>query len=242
MPATKHNQARQGDHRFPSYMPREEHEFLAWSGRLIENLLLYQDLFATDPGLIQRLRTTHGNLLLANQGIQSLNSDLAALVSYKNGLLYSLTQKPCPAFISVDCHFPGPGSTTGFIKTIKAEIARIKAHDNYSAAIGIAMGIENHDYPSRRKSELFPAFKLIDDFQHVNLRWKKGPAEAARILADHGDGQWRELATITRTRYQDPTPYPKERSIWRYKIHRLKKDKLIGYGSPAKSIVVQAQA
>ncbi|MDR0532682.1 MAG: hypothetical protein LBH01_01875 [Verrucomicrobiales bacterium] len=230
----------QGHIRFPSYMPRTEDEFLSWSANFLLNLETNRDLLDVNPVLLQQLNATHANLKKSLHIIGLMTRDLASFSAYKNRVLYALGNRPITGPVLPAFPLPDDQSRTGFVKTIKTEIARIKAHPDYSTVIGLAMGIESLDHPSRRKSELTPSFKLLVDDFRVILHWKKGPAEALRILADHGDGELRLAGVATRAKFTDPAPLPTTPAIWRYQVCYLKRDRQIGFYSPIKEIAVKS--
>ncbi len=131
-----------------------------------------------------------------------------------------------------------PVSAPGVIQRLSTLIARIKAHKNYTTAIGQDLQIIGTEIildPSSWK----PVVTVQYEAGQLIVGWKKGQASAIEIWADRGDGNGFVFFTInTEPDTLDNTPLPAAGSgvTWQYKaIYRLH-DKRVGQWSDVVSI------
>lgn len=111
-------------------------------------------------------------------------------------------------------------------------VNRIKAHQNYTVAIGQNLGIE---FSSIQKLDLDgaqPTLKVVLRGGKVNLDWKKGKFEGIFIEKDSGSG-FVMLDKDLRPNFIDNSPLPAqgESVIWKYRAMYLFSDQQVGLWS-----------
>ena len=118
-------------------------------------------------------------------------------------------------------------------------VNRIKAHQNYTAAIGQNLGIE---FSSTQKLDLDaaqPALKVVMRGGKVTLDWKKGKFEGIVIEKDNGTG-FVMLDKDLRPNFIDNSPLPTqgESAIWKYRAMYMFNDAPVGKWSDVVSVPV----
>jgi hypothetical protein len=219
----------------------DENEFMLWAGTFLETLKTYLGLFNVNPATYQTLLDCHQDLVKLRRAIGHLETTLAALYQRKNVKLYDLSPAAPPAANPGSTYtLPEENSPSAFLKMLKAEISRIKAHPGYNRTLGLALGIETPRHRNgRTRSYLSPQLDVAHDDFNVTIKWRKGDADALQLYVDHGTGELKPHTVIMRTTYRDKTPLPSENQIWRYQGICLKNDLPVGQRSPIRKIVVK---
>ena len=128
----------------------------------------------------------------------------------------------------------------GIIPRLSALAARIKAHRNYTTAIGYDLwliGGEQKIDPTTWK----PALSIYLQAGHPVIAWAKGNAGTIEIWVDRTDGNnFVLLAIDTEPNTNDATPLPAAGSgaIWKYKAIYRVHDEPVGHWSDIISIAV----
>jgi len=128
----------------------------------------------------------------------------------------------------------------GIFKRVRRLVAQIKAHQNYTIAIGEDLGIVGDEHVVDIH-QLKPVLKSRLDAGHPVIIWKKGIAEALDIYVDRRDGKgFVFLATDNHPDYTDKHPMPKdvESIVWEYKAIYKIADKQVGKYSNSISVTV----
>jgi hypothetical protein len=127
-----------------------------------------------------------------------------------------------------------PGIQVRFINLVN----RIKAHPNYTEAIGQILGIESSSQNRELQSDVKPFINLKTSGGHVVLQWKKGEFDGIVIEKDSGNG-FAFFDKDTSPNFIDPTPLPVGQSaIWKYQVMYFIKDVKIGDWSDVATITV----
>lgn len=120
---------------------------------------------------------------------------------------------------------------------------QLKVHDNYTEAIGQALGIEGKLLVTVDVTTVSPPFDLSISGDRVVINWTwgkaKGAVDSCEIQKDIGDGQgYITLYNDPSPGYIDPTPLPKTPAKWTYRLIFRLDDARVGQFSDPKSINV----
>lgn len=128
-----------------------------------------------------------------------------------------------------------PGIQSRFLIQAK----RIKAHKNYTEAIGQNLGIEGTFSNRMPLENVQPILKAVMNGGRVNLQWKKSTYDAIIIEKDTGSG-FVFLDKDLRPNFVDTTPLPSgsESAVWRYRAMYMFKDEKVGNWSDVVTITV----
>lgn len=128
-----------------------------------------------------------------------------------------------------------PGIQSRFLIQAK----RIKAHKNYTEAIGQNLGIEGTFSNRMPLENVQPILKAVMNGGRVNLQWKKSTYDAIIIEKDTGSG-FVFLDKDLRPNFVDTTPLPSgsESAVWRYRAMYMFKDQKVGNWSDVVTITV----
>jgi len=129
-------------------------------------------------------------------------------------------------------------SAPGVIQRFTAMIARIKAHKNYTEAIGQDLQIIGTEIVIDTTSWK-PVLSVTPDAGHFIVGWRKGQAGGIEIWVDRGDGKGFVFFTInSEPDTIDNTPLPASGAgvNWQYKAIYLLHDERVGQWSDVVSI------
>jgi hypothetical protein len=111
-------------------------------------------------------------------------------------------------------------------------VNRIKAHQNYTVAIGQNLGIELSTTQKLDLDAAQPTLKIVIRAGKVNLDWKKGKFDGIVIEKDSGTG-FVMLDKDLHPNFIDNSPLPPqgESAIWKYRAMYLYSDNQVGFWS-----------
>ena len=121
-----------------------------------------------------------------------------------------------------------PGVTFRFTTMVN----RIKAHQNYTTAIGQNLGIELSVSQRIDLDTAQPTLKVVLRGGKVNLDWKKGKFDGIVIEKDSGSG-FIVLDKDLHPNFIDNSPMPSsgQSAVWRYRAMYLFSDGMVGIWS-----------
>lgn len=137
-----------------------------------------------------------------------------------------------------------PPPLPGIFKRVRAMVARIKSHMNYSEADGIDLGIVGAE-STTDVNNIKPVFTIrLIAGGHPEVLWTRQGMTAVEIQKRVGDEPWRALAIDTVPNYTDKEPLPPagKSEVWQYRIIYLLKDERVGQWSDVVSITVTGRA
>ena len=129
---------------------------------------------------------------------------------------------------------------SGIIPRFSLFVTRLKAHKNYSPAIGQDLQIIGSAYiidPSTWK----PVLSILMQAGHPTVAWAKGKVSALELWVDRNDGNGFVFLTINtepNTADSAPLPPPGTSVLWKYKAIYRYHDEQVGEWSDVISIVV----
>jgi hypothetical protein len=131
----------------------------------------------------------------------------------------------------------------GIEERFRTLVRRIKAHPNYNASIGDALGIEGPEQTALDLSTVQPRLKLKISGGVVVINWGWGgqgeQLDMIRLEVDRGTGAgFVLLATDTTPGYNDNEPFPATAAKWTYRGMYYVGDSPVGQWSDLVSINV----
>lgn len=131
----------------------------------------------------------------------------------------------------------------GIVPRFRVLVQKIKAHKNYTEAIGQTLGIEGSEGSGIDFATLKPTLKLRLNGGQVEIPWGwqgySSDLDSIEIQVDRSDGKGFVMLTIDTTAgYTDTMPFPATATQWSYRsIYRLGDDR-VGQWSDETSINV----
>ena len=129
---------------------------------------------------------------------------------------------------------------SGIIPRFSLFVTRLKAHKDYSPAIGQDLKIVGSAYiidPSTWK----PMLSILMQAGHPTVAWAKGKVSALELWVDRNDGNGFVFLTINtepNTADSAPLPPPGTSVLWKYKAIYRFHDEQVGEWSDVLSVVV----
>lgn len=118
----------------------------------------------------------------------------------------------------------------GVVKRFRDLVAKIKAHANYTRAIGETLKIEGAELVGPDTVDGQPDLtgaKVAGG--QVIIPWAKGKYQGIRIEKDRGDGTgFHFIAVDTSPDYIDTEPHPTTPTIWKYRAFYIVDDQKVG--------------
>ena len=127
----------------------------------------------------------------------------------------------------------------GIVFRFRTMANRVKAHQNYTPAIGQNLGIEKSATEPLNKDTAQPILKAVIRGGTVNVLWKKGRYSGILIEKDSGEGfAFFDRDFIPNFIDNSPLPTHGESAIWKYRASYLVNDEKVGVWSDVVSITV----
>ncbi|UOA08547.1 hypothetical protein [Methylobacter sp. S3L5C] len=221
-----------------SFMPNTDDDKADLLEHLAITLPRYADLLGISS---QDLAALNADALCFRYALQALGVVQAysqAWTSFKNLLRDGGTGNAgWPAMPILPEPIP-PAVQPGIIPRLSALAKHIKAHKNYTPAIGHDLwliGAEQVIDTSTWK----PILSVYSEAGHPVIQWTKGGASALEIWTDRGDGNnFVFLGINIEPNSKDSSPLPTTGAVWKYKaIYRLH-DQQVGQWSDVISVAV----
>ena len=222
-----------------SYMPNTDSSKADLLDHLAHTLPLYKALLEISDQAMTTLTTDAGDFRFAFNTSDDAKAFGQGWTAFKNLLRDGGGDiRPWPvAFVPPQS--PSVSIKPGIIPRLSLLIAQIKAHRNYTEAIGKDLWIIASKQvidPSTWK----PVLGIRLQADHPLIIWTKGDAAALEIWVDRGDGNFALLAINTEPYTVDKgdLPAPGSSQIWRYKAIYLLHDERVGQWSDIISATV----
>ncbi len=127
----------------------------------------------------------------------------------------------------------------GILVRFTTMVNRIKAHQNYTTAIGQNLGIEVSATQRLDLDTAQPTLKIVMRGDQVNLVWKKGKMGGILIEKDSGNG----FITLDKDFHPDfidnsPMPTQGQSAVWKYRAIYLNNDRKVGLWSDVVTVTV----
>lgn len=197
------------------YLPHGDAELLIWLANFKSKISLYGSEFDMPQNDIAEISTESTELEQAVQDANMKKEEAARAISFKNE------------------------RRANFLKNIRKEVARIKAHKKYTEAIGQELGIvgagKSFDATSYK-----PTLTAEITGGVVRIKFQKKGVDGVNIYhRKRGEGVWRFLARDTRSPYEDRIKLenPTQPEHWEYRAYGVIKDDEIGQPSDVVEVI-----
>ena len=222
-----------------TFMPKTDTGKVELLEHVASTLPKYQSIFQISNEDMETVKSDAVSLRHAHTSHHQVQNYAHHWTAYKNQLLDGGGgDVSWPVAPVIDPHI-SPTVTPGVIARLSSLVARIKAHKNYTTAIGQDLHIIGAEIVLDTASWK-PALSVKYIAGHPVIVWSKGKAGAIEIWADRSDGNGFSFFTInTEPDTSDNTPLPATGTgiNWKYKaIYRLH-DEQVGQWSDVLSIL-----
>lgn len=223
-----------------SYLENTDEKLALQLDNFSSKLNLYETLFGLTP------REVASSLEDSNYFSWAVNSHLKIDTNKKDWTLFknilkkgeeNVTSNSAPTTPVLDSE--PRNAPPGVVLRFSTLVNRIKAHPNYTTAIGQNLGIEKSATPPANRDTAQPALKAVNRGGKVNLIWKKGKFSGILIEKDSGNG----FAMLDRDFVPDfidnsPMPDRGQSAVWMYRASYLINDEKVGVWSDIVTITV----
>ena len=191
------------------YLPSADTEKVLWTNNFAAKLPAYEITLNIDPATIASVQNDDAMFEYVVQQVESVKTDKQEMVAYKNAVRDGNENDPAgplPTFGAGGGVAPPALVNQGIFTRIRKLVQTIKAHPNYTTAIGEDLGIIGNEetfdpstYQTTLKAEAFPG--------HVTVSFTKGKVEAVNLYGkEPADNTWEFLATLLHSPYMDSRP------------------------------------
>ncbi|WNM18191.1 hypothetical protein [Flavobacterium capsici] len=222
------------------YVVRNDEQFSFQLDNFCNKIPAYQEMFNLSIDDINQVNKDSAYFKWAITAANRFADTKKSWTGFKNDLRFGtplVTNVAVPATVDLE---PIPGAVTAGIQfRFTTLVNRIKAHSNYTRAIGLDLGIESDSHNRIPIETAQPVLRAGMNGGNVNLYWKKGGYDGIVIEKDTGKG-FMAFDKDQFPKYVDPTPIPSgnESAVWRYRAMYLFKDARVGVWSDVVSIIV----
>ena len=220
-----------------TFMPNSNTAKLELLEHVVATFPKYQSLFEINDTDTNALKSDALNARLAHTEHHQAQNYAHKWTAYKNLLWDGGSGDSSWPDAPVIEPNPSQSVTPGISARLSTLVARIKAHPNYTEAIGQDLHIIGAQIVLDTSSWK-PVLSIKYSAGHPVIVWTKGHADAIEIWADRGDGNGFVLFVVNnRPDTGDNTPLPAAGVNWKYKaIYRLN-DEQVGQWSDVLSIL-----
>ena len=227
--------------KFMYYLKKRDEEFSAQLDNFANKVGTYAGLFNLTPEEVEQSEKDSAYFAWSLLASKRYEDTKKGWTGFKNNLrrgVPNVTMNPIPGAVTIN---PIPEAVAPGVQfRFSTLVNRIKAHSNYTPAIGQVLGIENGSQSRTVPTEnVQPALRVVMRGGMVNLDWKKGLYDGIVIEKDNGTG-FVVFDKDMRPNFVDPTPLPSgnQSAVWRYRAMYLYGDTRVGNWSDVVSITV----
>jgi hypothetical protein len=197
------------------YLPYTDAELAVWLTNFNHKIATHASVFGINAEDATDLDTHYNTILQAIYEVAAKKEELAKAVAHKNSAL------------------------TKGLTLLRKEIVRIKAHRNYTEAIGQELGIIG-TATSFNATKYKPALKVVVAGGMVRIKFQKKGVDGINIYYRRkGEVVWRFLARDTRSPYEYRIKLedPSQPEHWEYRAFGVVKDVEIGQPSDVVEVI-----
>lgn len=189
------------------YLPNADKDKAAW----LKNFSSKFGTYATNLGFVPEDIVSVANdsvaFSYALDVIETFKTETQERTKYKDILRDGPIGSPlgaAPAFPPLPP--PAPTVASGIFPRTAAIVKRMKAHPNYTDAIGRDCGIIGAE-SQNNEAEMKPDLIVSKEGGNVIVKYTKGEAEGIRLLCKRGnETEYTFLAVVTKTSFKDTRP------------------------------------
>lgn len=186
------------------YMPTADKDKAAWLRNFSSKFSTYALGLGFVPEDISSVANDSLAFAYALDVIETFKTETQERTSYKDILRDGPLGAPlgaAPSFPPLPP--PAPTVAAGIFPRTSAIVKRMKAHPNYTEAIGRDCGIIGAE-SQNREADMKPELVLSQEGGNVIVKYTKGSAEGIKLLSKRGnETEFTFLAVVTKTTYKD---------------------------------------
>lgn len=186
------------------YLPRADKDRAAWLKNFSSKFGTYAANLGFLPEDVASVANDSVAFAYALDVIETFKTETQERTSYKDILRDGPIGAPlgsAPSFPPLPP--PAPTVAAGIFPRTTAIVKRMKAHPNYTEAIGRDCGIIGAEN-SNREADMKPDLVLSQEGGNINVKYTKGEAEGIKLLSKRGnETEFTFLAVVTKTSFKD---------------------------------------
>lgn len=223
------------------YLPNADKDRAAWLKNFSSKFGNYSALLGFLPEDVASVANDSVAFGYALDVIETFKTETQERTSYKDILRDGPIGAPlgsAPTFPPLPP--PPPTVAAGIFPRTSAIVKRMKAHPNYTEAIGRDCGIVGAE-SANREAEMKPDLELSQEGGNIIVKYTKGSAEGIKLLSKRAnETEFTFLAVVTKTTYKDirSNLVANQPEVRHYCAWFLMEDEAIGQCSDEVQIVV----
>lgn len=207
------------------YLPVRDSDLNLWLKNYVKKLNGYTATFGISAAEFTAVQNDAAYLEHTLNTIENIGSYSEQVTEFKKLLYKGTSGGGMPVYV------PGTAPVAvpmGIITRLRAQVQRIKNHNNYTVNIGNDLGIEGAEKTVVVEG-LKPVLKVSLEVGHPKLKWQKMGSDRLNIYADYGEGKgFALISTISRRQFVDATALPANPIKWKYKAIFVINDEEVG--------------
>jgi len=218
-----------------SYLPSTDHDKVVWLNNFATKFTVLSPSLGFVAADITSVNNDAAMFAYLITLVETFTTEKEERVNYKN-LIRSGPIGTVGVFPTMPAISAAPVSVpAGVFLRIANIVQRIKAHTNYTEAIGRDLGIIGAEQ-TLDIAAMKPVLKLQTSGWHIEVQWVKDHADAIRIEVNRGAG-WQFLAIDTMPNYTDSSITENHITL-QYRAMYIIHDELVGQWSDVASITI----
>ncbi len=235
------------------YLPVKESDLSAWINNFLGKLRQHGELVGfpsthlvnnlpLPTAEFSKIERICSNIVAIISGGNSLKNRASAFVDYKDNYLYgdgSALNAEIPEFTfgveAVDVSL----DPTGVLSFIRSIVKRIKAHPNYTTAIGQDLGIIGEQQTQFSVNSVRPSLALmVNEGNSVEVKFKKGKFDGILLQCKKATGDFETVGNVISSPFDDKTPSANDKPEKReYRAKYLNGNETVGQFSDVVTVV-----
>ena len=216
-----------------NYLESSDEKFAIQLGNFASKIDLYKTVFGLTDEETRSIREDAAFFQWTVTNLKKVETYKRNWTSFKNILKKGETNVTSSTFPETPLLDVAPTAVApGIVFRFTTMVNRIKAHQNYTTAIGQNLGIEISASLKLDLDTAQPVLKVVSRGGKVNLGWKKGQFDGIVIEKDSGNG-FLVLDKDLHPNFVDNSPLPTsgESAVWKYRAMYLFNDGQVGLWS-----------
>lgn len=211
-----------------SYVPRAEPALVIWFNNFQIKFTTYALTVGFVAADVTNVQNDYATLAWTVNLVEVFKAEAKERVEYKDTLAYAATGTLAPAVPTIPTIAP-PATIAppGILPRVQATIARIKAHPNYTLAMGQDLGIvaPAAPVPDDKDKPILTASAQPDS--DIVIKWNKGIYDGVSIESQrNNETTWAQIGMDTSSPYLDSRPplAVVQAEVRRYRARYFKND------------------
>lgn len=226
-----------------TFLPNRDKERSIWLKNFSTKFASYYLLFGFVIADLNALAADSAAYAWILETIELFKTEAKERTSFKNILRNGPIGTTLGAYPSLPTlpAVPATAVTAGVFPRVSNLVKRIKAHPNYTKAIGEDLGVEGVDVDTFLSEEDKPVLTLSKNGGNVIVKYVKGNADGIHLYCKRGEEtDFTLLAVVTKNAYKDtrPNKTAKQPETREYYAWFMKNDEITGTDSDTAEIVV----